>query len=378
MKKQNLIEESHPLDDFLTEQHTNNSTKTIQQHSFSDEERHRINQLAQTIEPMNHDALMSYGTEAQGKMSQFSHRILDEVRTSDVGPVGESLNGLMKKLKTVDPDAFDQSNQSLLKRIFKRSKASVNELFSRMQSVGAQIDRISVELEQHKTNLKTDIELLDQLYDQNKAYFDELTLYIAAAQQRRDQLRSEEIPKLQQEAQRSGNQMDVQAVSDMEQFQDRLEKRIHDLQLSRHIAIQTAPQIRMIQNVNQALAEKIQSSILTSIPLWKNQMSIALTLMRQKNAVSAQKAVTDTTNDLLLKNSSLLKKNAIDTAHENERGVVDMETLKTTQQDIIDTVEETLQIQAQGRTKRQQAEKELSGLENELKDHLISIKQQQK
>ena len=188
--------------------------------------------------------------------------------------------------------------------------------------------------------------------------------------------RSETIPELQEKAHNSGNQMDIQAVADMEQFVDRLDKRIYDLQLSRQIAIQTAPQIRMIQNVNQALAEKIQSSILTSIPLWKNQMAIALTLMRQRNAVSAQRAVTDTTNDLLTQNASMLKQNAIETATENERGIVDIETLKTTQNDIIETIEQTLQIQQDGRQKRQAAEKELNGLENDLKQHLLSMRKE--
>ena len=168
--------------------------------------------------------------------------------------------------------------------------------------------------------------------------------------------------------------MDIQATADMEQFVDRLDKRIYDLQLSRQIAIQTAPQIRMIQNVNQALAEKIQSSILTSIPLWKNQMAIALTLMRQRNAVSAQRSVTDTTNELLTQNASMLKKNAIETAAENERGIVDIETLKTTQNDIIETIEQTLQIQEDGRQKRQVAEKELNELEQDLKQHLLAMR----
>ncbi|WP_147075866.1 toxic anion resistance protein, partial [Staphylococcus xylosus] len=220
-----------------------------------------------------------------------------------------------------------------------------------------------------------DVDMLDELYNMNKDYFDELSLYIEAAKKKQHDLQQEDVPKLRAQAKSTGNQMDVQAASDMEQFIDRLDKRIYDLQLSRQIAIQTAPQIRMIQNVNQALAEKIQSSILTSIPLWKNQMSIALTLMRQRNAVTAQKAVTDTTNDLLLKNSELLKQNALATATENERGVVDIETLKTTQNDIIETIEQTLQIQEQGRNKRKQAESELNQLETELQNQLLDMKQ---
>ena len=366
---------SHPLDKYIDENSANGSEIIKSSSQFSHEDQQKIDKLSKQIKPMDNDGLLNYGTEAQSNMSQFSHRILNEVKTTDVGPVGDSLKGLMSKLKSVNPEELNPENQSKLKRIFKRTKASVNEIFSKMQSVGSQIDRISIELDKHKNNLKKDIDMLDELYDMNKDYFDELSLYIEAAKHKQYVLQQDEIPKLREQAKSTGNQMDVQAASDMEQFVDRLDKRIYDLQLSRQIAIQTAPQIRMIQNVNQALAEKIQSSILTSIPLWKNQMSIALTLMRQRNAVSAQKAVTDTTNDLLLKNSELLKQNALATATENERGVVDIETLKTTQKDIIETIEQTLQIQEQGRTKRKQAESELNELETELQNQLLDMKE---
>ena len=365
---------SHPLDKYI-EENSNSESKVVNATQYTEKEQQKINELSEKIKPMDHDGLLNYGTEAQSHMSQFSHRILNEVKTTDVGPVGESLNGLMSKLKSVNPDELNPENQSKLKRIFRRTKASVNEMFSKMQSVGSQIDRISIELDKHKNNLVKDVDMLDELYNMNKDYFDELSLYIEAAKKKQHDLQQEDVPKLKAQAKSTGNQMDVQAASDMEQFIDRLDKRIYDLQLSRQIAIQTAPQIRMIQNVNQALAEKIQSSILTSIPLWKNQMSIALTLMRQRNAVSAQKAVTDTTNDLLLKNSELLKQNALDTATENERGVVDIETLKTTQNDIIETIEQTLQIQEQGRNKRKQAESELNQLESELQNQLLDMKQ---
>ncbi|MGM0794219.1 MULTISPECIES: toxic anion resistance protein [unclassified Staphylococcus] len=367
---------SHPLDKYIDEQSANESEIINSTKQYTKEDEQKIDELTKQIKPMDNDSLLNYGTSAQSDMSQFSHRILNEVKTTDVGPVGESLNGLMSKLKSVNPDELNPENQSKLKRIFRRTKASVNEIFSKMQSVGSQIDRISIELDKHKNNLNKDIEMLDELYHLNKTYFDELTLYIEAAKRKQQVIQQEDMPKLNAQAESTGNQMDVQAVSDMEQFIDRLDKRIYDLQLSRQIAIQTAPQIRMIQNVNHALAEKIQSSILTSIPLWKNQMSIALTLMRQRNAVSAQKAVTDTTNNLLLKNSELLKQNAVATATENERGVVDIETLKTTQQDIIDTIEQTLQIQEQGRNKRKQAETELNQLETEMKNQLLGMKQQ--
>ncbi|MDW8542146.1 toxic anion resistance protein [Staphylococcus sp. KG4-3] len=365
---------SHPLDKYI-EENSSSESEVVNSTQYTQKDQQKINELSEKIKPMDHDGLLNYGTEAQSHMSQFSHRILNEVKTTDVGPVGESLNGLMSKLKSVNPDELNPENQSKLKRIFRRTKASVNEIFSKMQSVGSQIDRISIELDKHKNNLVKDVDMLDELYNINKDYFDELSLYIEAAKKKQHDLQQEDVPKLRAQAKSTGNQMDVQAASDMEQFIDRLDKRIYDLQLSRQIAIQTAPQIRMIQNVNQALAEKIQSSILTSIPLWKNQMSIALTLMRQRNAVTAQKAVTDTTNDLLLKNSELLKQNALATATENERGVVDIETLKTTQNDIIETIEQTLQIQEQGRNKRKQAESELNQLETELQNQLLDMKQ---
>ena len=369
--------QSHPLDQYIDD--NTNTNPTVAQDfnpQFSDEDKKKIETISQQIKLLDHDGLLQFGTNLQQSMSQFSHQMLDEVQSKDMGPVGDSLSQLMGKLKSVNPNDLDPNKQSKLKRIFRRTKASINEVFSRMQSVSSQIDRITIQLDKHKGNLTKDVELLDGLYDQNKKYFDDVTLYIAAAQRKKQQIQSETIPELQEKAHNSGNQMDIQAVADMEQFVDRLDKRIYDLQLSRQIAIQTAPQIRMIQNVNQALAEKIQSSILTSIPLWKNQMAIALTLMRQRNAVSAQRAVTDTTNDLLTQNASMLKQNAIETATENERGIVDIETLKTTQNDIIETIEQTLQIQQDGRQKRQAAEKELNGLENDLKQHLLSMRKE--
>ncbi|MBC8780714.1 MULTISPECIES: toxic anion resistance protein [Staphylococcus] len=369
--------QSHPLDQYI-EDNTNTNPTVAQDFNpqFSDEDKKKIETISQQIKLLDHDGLLQFGTNLQQSMSQFSHQMLDEVQSKDMGPVGDSLSQLMGKLKSVNPNDLDPNKQSKLKRIFRRTKASINEVFSRMQSVSSQIDRITIQLDKHKGNLTKDVELLDGLYDQNKKYFDDVTLYIAAAQRKKQQIQSETIPELQEKAHNSGNQMDIQAVADMEQFVDRLDKRIYDLQLSRQIAIQTAPQIRMIQNVNQALAEKIQSSILTSIPLWKNQMAIALTLMRQRNAVSAQRAVTDTTNDLLTQNASMLKQNAIETATENERGIVDIETVKTTQNDIIETIEQTLQIQQDGRQKRQAAEKELNGLENDLKQHLLSMRKE--
>ena len=379
MNQKDQFINSHPLDDYIEHQPHDVSTQNVKQdfeQQFNEQDLKKIDSISQQIKPLDSESLLSFGTHLQQNMSQFSHQMLDEVQSKDVGPIGDTLNQLMSKLREVNPDDLNQDNQSKLKRLFRRTKASINEVFSRMQSVSSQVDRITIQLDKHKGNLTKDIQLLDHLYEQNKVYFDDVSLYIAAAQRKKQDINANELPKLRQHAEQSGNQMDIQSVADMEQFVDRLDKKIYDLQLSRQIAIQTAPQIRMIQNVNQALAEKIQSSILTSIPLWKNQMAIALTLMRQKNAVTAQRAVTDTTNDLLTRNAAMLKQNAIETATENERGIVDIETLKATQNDIIETIEQTLQIQYNGHQKRQQAERELSQLENELKEHLKNKKKE--
>lgn len=367
-------ENEMPTHPELQSQISNDQTLMEANKDFTPEQQKKIQELANQIEPMNYDSLMKFGSNAQSSMSTFAHKMLTEVKSKDTGPIGDTLNQLMVKLKEVQPDDFKQEKDSFIKKIFKRAKASANEIFSRMQSVGSQVDRISVELKNHKDGLNRDIQLLNGLYDQNKDYFEELNLYIAAAQEKKQAILEQELPEKRQKAYESGNQMDIQEVADLEQFADRLDKRIYDLQLSRQISLQTAPQIRMIQNVNQTLAEKIQSSILTSIPLWKNQMAIALTLMRQRQAMSAQRAVTDTTNDLLTANSELLKQNAVDTAVENERGIVDIETLKSTHENIIETVEQTLQIQAEGREKRQQAEQELQHLEADMKERLLTMK----
>lgn len=219
-----------------------------------------------------------------------------------------------------------------------------------------------------------DNQLLQQLFDKNRDFYDALNIYIAAGEVKIQELEKTVIPELKRKAERSQNQMDVQEVNDTIQFMDRLDKRIHDLKLSRQITMQSAPQIRLIQNTNQALVEKIQSSVLTAIPLWKNQIAIALTLLRQRNAVEAQKQVTQTTNDLLAKNAEMLKTNTIESARENERGLIDIETLKKTQEDLVSTIEETLQIQSEGRQKRKQAEIELQNMENELKQKLLELK----
>lgn len=342
--------------------------------ALPEDKKERAIQLANQIDPKDMTNVSQYGTEAQSKLTEFSHHMLDHVKSNEIGEVGEILTDLMKKLEQVDPEELNPEGRGFFSRLFNRVSDSVNQVLSKYQKTGAQIDRITVKLDRGKQDLMKDNKLLEQLFLKNKEYYDALNVYIAAGELKIDELRNKEIPALREKAESSQNQMMVQEVNDLIQFTDRLEKRTHDLKLSRQITIQSAPQIRLIQNTNQALVEKIQSSIMTAIPLWKNQIAIALTLLRQRNAVEAQKAVSQTTNDLLLKNSELLKENTVETARENERGLVDIETLKKTQDDLMATIEETLNIQAEGREKRQQAEREMEQMEEEMKKKLLEFK----
>ncbi|TWE00962.1 uncharacterized protein YaaN involved in tellurite resistance [Neobacillus bataviensis] len=339
-----------------------------------EENRAKAYQLAEQIDPTNYQAMISYGTQAQGKLLSFSHTMLEHVQKQDVGEIGEIINDLMKRLNEVNPDELKDGKPSLFARMFGKISGSIQEVLSKYQKTGAQIDRISVKLDRSKNVLLSDIKLLEQLYETNKEYFHALNIYIAAGEIKLEEMETKIIPQLKKEAEAANDQMKFQEVNDMIQFADRLDKRLHDLKLSREITIQSAPQIRLIQNTNQALVEKIQSSIMTAIPLWKNQVAIALTLIRQRHAVEAQKQVSKTTNELLLKNAEMLKTNTIETAKENERGLVDIETLKKTQESLISTLEETMRIQEEGRHKRRLAEQELANMENDLRVKLLEIK----
>lgn len=350
------------------------SVLSTYENEFNDEDLEKIRSIKEQIKPLDNDALIAYGSNAQLALSKFSHQMLNEVQSKDVGPIGDTLTSLMKKLKEIDPDELTKQNKNVFSRLFGKVQRSVNELVAKHQGVASQVDRISIQLEHAKEVLVRDVRLLDGLYDENKDYFEALNIYIAAAEMKKEEIENVVLPDLKKAAENSNNQMATQDVNDMMQYVNRLEKRIHDLKLSRQITLQSAPQIRMIQSINQTLAEKIQSSILTSIPLWKNQMAIALTLLRQESASKAQQAVTNTTNELLTKNSEMLKQNSLRTAEENERGIVDIGTLKLTQENLVQTIEETLRIQAEGSTKRKQAEAELITMEAELKDKLLNLK----
>ena len=339
-----------------------------------EENRAKAYQLAEQIDPRNHQAMITYGTQAQGKLLSFSHTMLEHVQKKDIGEVGEIISDLMKRLDEVNPDELKDGKPSFFGRMFGKISNSLQEVLSKYQKTGAQIDRISVKLDRSKNVLLSDIKLLEQLYETNKEYFHALNVYIAAGEIKLEELHQKTIPEMKRAAETTNDQMKFQEVNDMIQFADRLDKRLYDLKLSREITIQSAPQIRLIQNTNQALVEKIQSSIMTAIPLWKNQVAIALTLIRQRHAVEAQKKVSQTTNELLLKNAEMLKTNTIETAKENERGLVDIETLKKTQENLITTLEETMRIQEEGRHKRRLAEQELANMENDLRLKLLEIK----
>ncbi|AMX83853.1 tellurite resistance protein TelA [Geobacillus subterraneus] len=339
------------------------------------EHREKALALAKQIDPANQQAILQYGVAAQAELSKFSHTILHHVQTKDAGPVGEVISELMAKIKEVNPDDLMPAKKGWLSRLFGTVAKPLQGIVAKYQKIGVEIDKIADQLEKHRHGLLRDVMMLETLYEKNKDYFEALNIYIAAAEYKLEELRTKTIPEKQAAAERSGDQMAWQDVQDLRQFADRLEKRVHDLKLSRQVTIQTAPQIRMIQHMNETLIERIQSSILNAIPLWKNQVVIALTLFRQQKAAEAQKRVAETTNELLLRNSEMLKTNSIEIAKENERGLIDMETLKRTQENLIATLEETLKIQAEGRLKRQQAERELAAMEAELKQTLLSLKQ---
>lgn len=336
------------------------------------EQEAKARDLASKIDVTKGETVLNYGADAQKQLGVFSQNMLTKVQSQDTGAVGDALTSLMTRLNEANPDELKAENNNIFRKIFGRVKRSIYEITAKYQKIGAQIDTIANRLETSQQGLLNDNKLLDELYDQNKAYFDALNIYIEAANLKIAELNEKTIPEAAKAAEAANDQMAIQQVNDLKQFASRLEKRAYDLQLARQITIQQAPQIRLIQNTNQALAEKIQASVNTAIPLWKNQVAIALTLLRQKNAVTAQRQVSETTNDLLKKNSEMLKISSIETAKENERGVIDIETLTQTQNDLIDTLKQTLQIQQDGRLKRQNAEKQLVQMEGELKQQLLN------
>jgi uncharacterized protein YaaN involved in tellurite resistance len=341
--------------------------------TLSEEDKQKATEYAAALTEDQSDSVLVYASDAQKDLSSFSQNVLDKVQNQDVGPIGDALAELTTALATSKPEELLPQKQGFFSKMFAKVQRSIYEITAKYQKIGAQIDQVSVRLNRQQGELLADNKMLDGLYQKNLDYFNSLNVYIAGAQIKMQELRETTIPAAQKKAEETGNQVDAQHVQDLVAYENRLEKRSNDLQLTRQIALQQAPQIRLIQSTNQVLAEKIQASINTAIPLWKNQVAIALTLLKQKNAVAAQQAVTDTTNDLLKANSDMLKQSAVETAKENERGIVDIETLQKTQDDLIATIQETMKIQADGRAKRADAEVKMKQMEDDLKSKLLSM-----
>lgn len=356
------------------EVNTNNLTQTkaeMKLMEYTEQEQKRIRELANQIPIGDTNAVMLYGTSAQQAITGFSESMLSKVRQKETGEVGEILGNLMSSLHEVKVGGYE--NKGLFGKMIGKFRRNSYNMMTKYQSVSTQVEGIVHQLEQSKVGLMEDVKMLDRMYDENNEYLKGIKLYIAGGELKLDDINNKIIPKMQAEAKRTNSTLSHQRLQDMNQYVDRLEKRIHDLKLTEQIVMQSSPQIRMIQGTSQVLAEKIQSSIMTSIPLWKSQITIALALKDQTEAVKAQKLVVDTTNDLLLKNSEMLKMNTIETARENERSVVDVETLQKTQENLIETIEETMKIQSDGRKQRKEAEAKIEKMEQDLKDRITKL-----
>lgn len=334
---------------------------------FSPEEIAQIEAFSKQIDLSNSSAILNYGVGAQRKLSSFAEKALEGVRTKDMGEAGNMITKLNAELRNLD---FDDNDKGL-KAIFKKGANRLATLKAKYSKIETNINEITTELEKHEIMLLKDIAMLDQMYEANLAYFKELSMYIAAGKKKLDETRNTELVSLQNKAKESGLAEDIQAATDLAGMCDRFEKKITDLQITRTIALQTAPQIRTVQGSNTQMAEKIQSTIVNVIPLWKNQMVIAIGVEHSNQAAKAQREVSDMTNELLRKNADALKLATIETAKESERSIVDMETIKHTNEQLITTMDEVLRIQAEGKERRRAAEQELSQIEHELKAKLL-------
>ncbi len=333
---------------------------------LTDAEKKQVEEFTEQISLTDSAAILQYGSGIQKKMSDFSEGTLNKVRNKDLGEIGELLGGVVKELKE-----FDEEESRGVLGFFKKKLAKAEALKLKYDKAEASIEKVSKTLEGHQMQLLKDSALLDQLYDLNKVYFRELNMYILAGKKKLDQVLTEELPQARTKATASGAPEDAQAVSDMEAMCGRFEKKIHDLELTRMVSLQMAPQIRMIQSSDAMMAEKIQSTLVNTIPLWKSQMIIALGVEHSRQAAEAQREVSDFTNALLRKNAEKLKTATVETAKESERGVVDMETLIATNENLISTIDEVMRIQSEGRQKRREAEVRLTELEDQLKNKLL-------
>jgi len=336
---------------------------------LSDEERAQAESFAEKIDLKDSQAVLSYGAATQQKMATFSEKTLQDVRTKDMGEVGDMVTNLINQLKNFDVDEKEKG----LKALFKKSANKLETLKSKYSKVETNVETISKELEKHQITLMKDIDMLDKMYDLNLTYFKELTMYIIAGKKKLEEARNVELVALQKRAEETGLAEDAQKAKDFAAMCDRFEKKIYDLELTRTISLQTAPQIRMVQSSDTMMAEKIQSTLVNTIPLWKSQMVIAIGVEHSNQAARAQREVSDMTNELLKKNADKLKSATIESAKESERGIVDIETLKHTNETLISTLDEVLTIQTEGKAKRVEAEKELAEIEHQLKTKILEV-----
>ena len=341
----------------------------LDESQLTEAEKKAIEDFIKKVDVTNPDHVLLFGADAQKRIADFSQTALDAVKTQETGEVGNMLVNLVSELKGFQKDSEDRKG---LARLFAKGEDKITRMKARYNKVSANVDSIAGSLEGYQTQLLKDVAMFDRLYDQNSDYFHQLTLYIIAGDKKLAQVRATDLKALQEKAALSGDAMDAQKANDLAAQCDRFEKKLYDLKLTRQVSIQMAPQIRLLQNNDSLLVERIQSTLSNTLPLWKSQMVLALGMHHSQQALQAQTAVTDMTNELLRKNAEALKIGTIQTAKEAERGIIDIETLVQTNQDLIDTINEVMSIQSEGRAKRIEAEKTLYNMEAELKKKLLS------
>ncbi len=339
--------------------------------SLSPEEQAAVREFAKQIDVTDTNQVLTYGAAAQKNISDFSGQALGKVRTKDLGQVGDMLTDLVTELRGLN---FDAQEQKGLKGLFNKGRNRIAELKTQYDKAEVNVDHITEMLDKHWITLTKDIATMDKMYEMNQGYFKELSMYIIAGKLRLNELRETELPRLRQKAEQSGLPEDAQAANDYANLLGRFEKKLHDLELTRMISVQMGPQIRLIQNNDSLMAEKIQTSIVNTIPLWKSQMVLALSMHHSQQAMEAQREVTDVTNELLKKNAEALHMGSVEVAKEAERGIVDLETLKHTNQELINTLDEVRKIQDDGRARRAEAEVELGRIEGELRQKLLEMR----
>ena len=364
IKVENLVQEGEKVTDEKIEESLNYDL-------LSEEEKKAIDEFVEKIDIFDSTQVLQFGASSQAKISEFSDSVLEDVRTKNTGAVGDLLANLVAEIKSFDGSVGKEPKG--LGKLFTNAKKEIDKILAKYTKIEKNIDVIEKDLEKDKIQMLKDIAIFDTMYEKNLTYFKEISLYIIAGEKKLEELRENVLPELKKKAEESGEQIDVQKVNDMENTINRFEKKIYDLKTTRIKSIQMAPQIRLLQNNEAELVEKIQSSITNTIPLWKNQMVLALGISNAKNALKNQQAVSNLTNDMLKKNSETLKQGSIDIAKESERAIIDIETLKKTNADIIETLDSVIEIHKNGRIQRQQAEEELKEIEKELKKKMLEI-----